>query len=79
MKILKSYEDTHYGNDCLIDKELALIECSSSYLILHMTTYRGWMGTEPRFEEYQYSDYSEACEKYDKIENEIRRCLKIDG
>ena len=74
MKILKSYEDTHYGNDCLIDKELALIECLQSYIILNITTYKGWMGTEPRYEEYQYNSYSEACEKYDELEKEIRRC-----
>ena len=73
MKILKSYEDHHYGNDCMIDEEVALIESSSSYLVLHATTYRGWMGTEPRFEEYQYSDYSEAAQKYEDIEKEIRR------
>ena len=73
MKILKSYEDQHYGNDCMIDEEIALIECSSSYLVLHATTYRGWMGTQPRYEEYQYSDYSEAAQKYEDIEKEIRR------
>lgn len=73
MKILKTYEDSHTGNDCLIEEEAALIECSSSYLVLHATTYRGWMGTEPRYEEYQYSDYSEAAQKYEDIEKEIRR------
>ena len=73
MKIIKSYEDQRYGNDCMIDEEVALIESSSSYLVLHATTYRGWMGTEPRFEEYQCSSYSEACEKYDEIEKEIKR------
>ena len=73
MKILKNYEESRTGNDCLIEEEVALIECSSSYLVLRVTTYRGWMGTEPRFEEYQYSDYSEAAQKYDKIEKEIRR------
>ena len=73
MKILKNYEDNHYGNDCLIEEELALIECSSSYLVLYVTTYKGWMGTEPRYEEYQYNSYSEASEKYDKLEKEIKR------
>ena len=73
MKIIKSYEDNHYGNDCVIDEEVSLIECSSSYLVLHATTYKGWMGTEPRYEEYQYSDYSEAAQKYEDIEKEIRR------
>lgn len=73
MKILKNYEDSHTGNDCLIEEEVALIECLSSYLVLHVTTYRGWMGTEPRFEEYQYSDYSEAAQKYEDIEKEVRR------
>ena len=57
----------------MIDEEVALIESSSSYLVLHATTYRGWIGTEPRFEEYQYSDYSEAAQKYEDIEKEIRR------
>lgn len=73
MKILKTYEDQHTGNDCMIDEEIALIETSRSYLVLQMTTYRGWMGTESRYEEYQYSSYSEACEKYDELEKEIKR------
>lgn len=73
MKILKSCEDTHYGNDCLIDKELGLIEFLNSYVVLNVTTYKGWMGTEPRYEEYQYTSYSEACEKYDELEKELRR------
>ena len=73
MKIIKSYEDGHSGNDCWIDDEVALIECLHFYLVLHATTYRGWMGTEPRFEEYQYSNYSEAAQKYEDIEKDIRR------
>ena len=73
MKILDSYEDRHCGNDCLIEEEVALIECSGSYLVLYVTTYRGWMGTEPRYEEYQYDEYNSAIEKYHKIEEEIRR------
>ena len=73
MKILKSYEDQYMGNDCMIYEEIALIESSSSYIILKVTTYKGWMGTEPRYEEYQYSCYSEACEKYDELEKEIKR------
>lgn len=74
MKILKSYEDGYSGNDCWIDDEVALIECSRSYLVLHATTYRGWMGTEPRYEEYQYDSHSEARDKYDELEKEIKRC-----
>lgn len=73
MKILKSYEDQHMGNDCLIDEELALIECLNSYTVLHITTYKGWMGTERRYDEYECSSYSEACEKYDELEKEIKR------
>lgn len=73
MKILKSYEESHTGNDCLIEEEVALIECSSSYLVLSVTTYQGWMGTKPTYEEYQYNSYSEACEKYNKLEKEIKR------
>lgn len=73
MKILKSYEDQHYGNDCMIYEEVALIESSNSYMILKVTTYKGWMGTESRYEEYQYDSYSEACKKYDDLEKEIKR------
>ena len=73
MKILKNYEDGYSGNDCWIDDEVALIECAYLYLVLRATTYRGWMGTEPRYEEYQYSDYTEAAQKYEDIEKEIKR------
>ena len=57
----------------MIYNEVALIETSSSYLVLNMTTYRGWMGTEPRFEEYRYDGYASAVGKYDELEKEIRR------
>ena len=73
MKIIKSYEDAYTGPDCSVYDEIALIESSTSYLVLRLTTYRGCIGIEPRYEEYRYNEYASAVDKYEDIEKEIKR------
>ena len=42
MKILKTQSVEKYGNDCLISKDVSLVEMNNSYAVIESIKYSGW-------------------------------------
>lgn len=68
MKILKTQSVEKYGNDCLISKDVSLVEMNNSYAVIESIKYSGWMGLEMNTHVHEDGyDYNEAEEVYNKL------------
>ena len=42
LEIIRQYEDTTEGNDCLIKDCIVLLKCHGKYIVMNIRRYIGW-------------------------------------
>lgn len=67
MIVLQSHTSTTQGNDCLIRKDISLVELNGGYSVISSTKYSGWMGPKAKHEIYDKEILGPAKELYDEL------------
>lgn len=66
MKIIKSEQQTKYGNDCMFKYDISLAETEENYVVIYIRNlYGSWISEKDKFF-YQIENFSsyEKAEKY---------------
>ena len=69
VKVLEEKYAERYGNDCLIQSYLVLLEFSTTnYLVVSTEQYLGgWTGNDIANSTWSFKNYEEAFNKYDQV------------
>lgn len=67
MTVLENYTSTITGNDCVIYKDISLVELNGIYSIISSTKYSGWMGVKIDNQIYDKEDAKSAKKMYNAL------------
>ena len=74
LEIIRQYEDTREGNDCLIRDCIVWMKCHEKHIVVNIHRCIGWcdLGTSFRFQK-EFDEASKACDYYwDMINNRYK-------
>ena len=71
LEIIRQYEDTREGNDCLIKDCIVWMKCHEQYIVVNIRRYIGWCDHGISFRsQKEFDDANDACDYYwDMINN----------
>lgn len=71
LEIIRQYEDTREGNDCLIKDCIVWMKCHEKYIVVNIRRYIGWCDRDISFRSQKdFDEASKACDYYwDMINN----------
>lgn len=67
MTVLENYKSTTTGNDCVIYKDISLVELNGIYSVISSTKYSGWMGVKIDNQIYDKEDAKSAKKMYNAL------------
>ena len=68
MEILKQSNTSYYGNDCMIYRDIALLEAQRNYIVLDNEKVTGWSNYSS-CTATNFTDYNDANRFYNKLIN----------